>query len=192
MLIGGADVSGSKADGQQNHVALVVGKEDVINRIYNNIGVSPIHMSRISERQRQQVRKNLDLSTSGIIVWCFHVNRHRMVSSMKERAASGKKRRPKTNIHKSFDSYWFQLFKGELTSFAAGFRAGLSDIVIEADADMRNTIENWNINDRYKGRAYELADAVAWFNQKGIRIQNCKIVDLREEIIKNMEYYLLK
>lgn len=52
MLVGGTDVSGSEADGQQNHVALVVGKEDEINRIYNNIGVSPIHMSKMSKRQR--------------------------------------------------------------------------------------------------------------------------------------------
>lgn len=43
MLIGGADVSGSKIDGQQNHAALVVGKEDTINRIYNNIGMSYPH-----------------------------------------------------------------------------------------------------------------------------------------------------
>ena len=67
-----------------------------------------------------------------------------------------------------------------------------SNIANGVDADMRNTIKNWNINDRCKGRAYELADAVAWFNQKGIRIQNCKVIDLRGAIMKNMERYLLK
>ena len=35
--------------------------------------------------------------------------------------------------------------------------------------------------------AYELADAVAWFNQRGVRIQDCKAVDLRDRIIASMK-----
>lgn len=192
MLIGGADVSGSEADGQQNHAALVVGKKDVINRIYNSIGISPIHMSEMSERRRRRVYDRLDFSSSGVVVWCFHVNRHHAVNGMKERVASGKKRKPKINIHRSFDSYWFQLFADKLADFAANFRADLSDIAIEADADMLPTVKNWNINDRYKGKAYELADAVAWFNQKGIKVQNCMVMDLRDAIMSSMEHHLLK
>ena len=91
MLIGGADVSGSKTGGQQNHAALVVGKEDAINRIYNSIGISPIHMSELSEHRRCQVYDRLDFSSNDVIVWCFHVSRHHAVNSMKERVASGKK-----------------------------------------------------------------------------------------------------
>lgn len=79
------------------------------------------------------------------------------------------------------------------SDFAAKFRADLSDIAIEADADMRpTTIKNWNLIDKYKGRAYELSDVVAWFNQKGIKIQNCEVVDLRDDIMKSMEHHLLK
>ena len=91
MLIGGADVSGSKTDGQQNHAPLVVGKEDAINRIYNNIGINPIHMSEMSQRQWRQVHDRLDFSSDEVVVWCFHASRHRAVNSMKERIASGKK-----------------------------------------------------------------------------------------------------
>ena len=75
MLIGGADVSGGMREGQRNHVALVVGKEDAINRIYNKIRVNPIHMSEISNQKRLQVYRNLDLSSNDVCGWCFHVNR---------------------------------------------------------------------------------------------------------------------
>ena len=190
MLVGGADVSGSKDDGQQNHVALVVGKEDTINRIYKNVGISPIHMSELSESQRRQVQDNLDLSSNEIVVWCFHVSRQHTEKVMQDLIISKKKRKPKINIHRSFESYWFQLFRGELATFAAKFRADISDVTIEADADMRQTIQNWNIGDRYKGRAYELADAVAWFNQRGVKIQYCKVVDLRDRILADMKRYL--
>ena len=54
------------------------------------------------------------------------------------------------------------------------------------------TIKNWNINGRYKGKAYELADAVAWFNQKGDRVRSCQVMDLRGAITSSMEKHLLK
>ena len=192
MLIGGADVSGSAADGQHNHVALVVGKEDAINRIYNNIGVKRIHMSRMSESQRAKVRANLDLSSAEISVWCFHVGRQRIENAIQERMKLGNKRKSRANIRKSFASYWFLLFEKDLANFAARFRAEISDISIEVDSDMRPTVRAWNINGKPKGRAHELSDAVAWFNQKGIKIQDCKVMDLRRDIQKSMERYLLK
>lgn len=105
---------------------------------------------------------------------------------------SQKKRISRTNIHKSFDSYRFPLFKGEPADFAARFRAELSGIVIEADADMRQTVKNWKIEYKHKGRAYELSDAVARFNQKGVRIQNCRDVALRGPIMEGMERHLSK
>ena len=45
----------------------------------------------------------------------------------------------------------------------------LSDIVIKADADMRPTVKNWNLGVGIRGRAYELADAVAWSTKKASR-----------------------
>ena len=44
-----------------------------------------------------------------------------------------------------------------------------------------------NIDDRYRGMAYELADAVAWFNQRGVKIQACKAVYLRDRIMASMK-----
>ena len=192
MLIGGADVSGSNADGPENHVALVVGKEDAINRIYNKIGISPIHMRLMSDETRTQIRSNLDLSSEEVIVWCFHVDRRNIEKAIRERIASGKGRRPGINVRKSFESYWFSLFRDDLAGFAAKFRAEISDIAIEVDSDMRPTIQAWNISDRLPGRAYELSDAVAWFNQKGVKIRGCKVLDLRHDIQKRMVRHLLK
>ena len=192
MLIGGADVSGSKTDGPHNHAALIVGREDAINRIYKNIGISHIHMSKMSKRQRSQVYDRLDFSSNEVIVWCFHIKRLDIENAVQDRILSGKKRKRRINIHRIFDSYWFQLFKSELASFAAGLGEELSDITIEADADMCRTVQNWNINDKYGGKAYELADAVAWFNQKERHIQNCKVVDLEDDIMELMEHHLLR
>ena len=152
MLIGGADVSGGKADGPANHVALVVGREDAINGTYKNVGVPPVHMSDMSDLQRVRVRRNLDPSSSEVRVWCFHVGRRNIEKAIRERMKSGKERRPGTSIHRSFDSYWLGLFRDELVDFAVSFREDLSDIAVETDADMRQTVKNWKLNGKRKGR----------------------------------------
>ena len=192
MLIGGIDVSGNRHEGQNNHAALVIGKKDAINRIYNRIGMREIHMNRISKLQRRHVYDNLDFSSNEIAVWCFHIGRQRIETDMKKYLRSRKNRRPNTNIRKNFDTYWLRLFKDEIESFARSLRMDPSEIAIQADADLCPTLQNWKIMDEYKGNAYELSDAVAWFNQKGIPIKNCKIMDLRSEIKASMQRGLSK
>ena len=70
---------------------------------------------------------------------------------MRERMKSGKRQKPRINIRKSFESYWFRLFEGELKDFAVIFRAELSDIVMETDADMCSTVKGWNFRNKHKG-----------------------------------------
>ena len=192
MLVGGVDVSGDRHQGQHNHVALVVGAEDAINRVYNKIGISPIHMSELSEHQRLRVRNNLDLSSNEISVWCFHISRRRIEDDMLTRMRSKNSRMPRINVHKSFETYWFRLFRSDLESFTARFRTNLAEVMIQADADMNPTLKCWGMASTYKGRAYELADAVAWFNQKGAKIRDCRTVDLREKIRNDLERGLAK
>ena len=192
MLIGGIDVSGDRHQGQHNHVALVVGKEDAINNAYNKIGISPIHMSELSEWQRRQVHNSLDFSSNEISVWCFHISHQQIEDDMLEYIRSKKSRRPKINVHKSFETYWLRLFRGDLESFAAILRTDLSGIVIQADADMQPTLKGWGMASQYKGKAYEMSDAVAWFNQKRVRVQDCKTIDLRDKIRTGMRRGLSK
>jgi len=74
MLVGGADVSGdNKREGQRNYIAFLVGTQEIINKIYNDIGINSIHMSELSEKQRMQVHHNLNFDSNGIHVWCLHV-----------------------------------------------------------------------------------------------------------------------
>ena len=192
MLIGGADVSGGMREGQRNHVALVVGKEDAINRIYNKIRVNPIHMSEISNQKRLQVYHNLDLSSNDVCGWCFHVNRQQIEYFFLNHDRLKKIRTSKLSIHKNFDSHWLDLFKKDLETFLTLFKRDLSEITVQTDADMRDTINHWRMKNTYKGKARELADAISWFNQKNTKIQNCKVMDLRYEIKERMKESLLE
>lgn len=84
------------------------------------------------------------------------------------------------------------MFVRELTDFAAKLGAVLSDIVVEADADMRPTMKRWNIGTGHAGRAHELADAIMWCNRGSIKIPNCRIMDLQGDSETAMKRDLLK
>ena len=191
MLLGGADVSGTERNGLNNHAALIVGSVEAINRIHNAIGIEHIHMSRLGAKKRTQVLNGLDLSLDEVGAWCFHIDRRRIEGSVGG-FISRKRRKPPTNIHKSFDAYWLRLFVGELEDFATKLGADLSDITVEADADMRPTMKSWNISTRPVGRAHELSDAIAWYNRRDIKIPNCRIMDIRASLETAMKRDLLK
>ena len=80
----------------------------------------------------------------------------------------------------------------ELADFAARLGADLSDIVVEADADMRPTMKRWNIGTRQVGRVHELSDAIVWCNRRGIKIPNCRVMDLRDGLETAMRRDSLK
>ena len=191
MLVGGANVSGTERNGLNSHAALIVGREDAINRVHNAIGIEHIHISRLGAKKQAQVLENLDLPPGEIGAWCFHIDRQRIEGSVGG-LGPRKRRKPSTSIHRSFDAYWLRLFARELADFAAKLGADLSDIAVEADADMRPTMKRWNISTRQVGRAHELADAIARCNRRGVKIPNCRVMDIRDDLEAAMKRDLLK
>ncbi len=68
----------------------------------------------------------------------------------------------------------------------------LDPLRLSENTDMRPTMKRWNINTRRVGRAHELSDAIAWCNRRGVKIPNCRIMDLRDDLEVAMRRDLLK
>ena len=62
----------------------------------------------------------------------------------------------------------------------------------KADADMRPTMKRWNVGTRQVGRVHQPAAAIAWCNRRGIKIPNCRIMDIRDDLETAMRRDLLK
>jgi len=82
MIIAGSDVSGNEEDGQSRHIAFVIGSEESINALYNEVGIKEIHMVKLSSEQRSQVVQKLDFKKHGIKAWCFHVGKQRVTDEI--------------------------------------------------------------------------------------------------------------
>lgn len=193
MIIGGTDVSGNTVGGgQHRYIAIVIGKEESINRVYGKIGLAEIHMVRLDAQQKSTVRQNLDFKSDEILVLCIEVERQHIVDLIFKHTRLHPKTRSRQSIQQRFDYHLLDLIKERIETFALSHKSALIDIIIQCDSDMELTIKNWKMTSTRRSKAYEISDAVAHFNEKGIRLKGCIDLDLRDELKRRMEYDLLR
>jgi hypothetical protein len=193
MLIAGSDVSGNTiGGGQHRHISFLIGNEESVNKLYKDIDLKEIHMVRLDESIRQHVLQKLDFKGSNILAWCFHVEKQHTVDYISKHERLHPKTKPKESIFRHFDYLLLQQFKEQIESVCFAQKTTLDELTVECDSDMRFTVQNWKMKDRSRGKAYEIADAIAYFNEKDRRIKGCVDVDLRDKIRKQMETDLLR
>ncbi|HEX5457253.1 MAG TPA: hypothetical protein VFX64_02575 [Candidatus Nitrosotalea sp.] len=123
MIIAGSDVSGNEIDGQHRHIAFVIGHEESINTLHNEIGIKEIHMMRLGEADKKQVVQNLDFKKHGIKAWCFHVGKQHTIDAIYEHVRLHPKNKRKDKIYQNFEYHLLSYFKSEVEKLT--FRQGM-------------------------------------------------------------------
>ena len=193
VVIIGADVSGNiTGDGQSRHIAVVIGTEESINKIYQKIDLARIHMSSLSRSKRQNVFQELKFDNGDLLGMCLNVERQKTIDYIVCNAKLRPKNKPKSRIQKHFDYLLLQMIRDKIESFAFPRNCEIQDIVMQCDSDMILTGKNWGMSTVYGGQAYEIADAVAWCNERGQSIKRCLNIDLAARLRTEMSDDLLK
>ena len=151
-----------------------------------------IHMSVLSKSKRRRLIQNIDLSGGDLVVTCLHVQRQIIIEEILSDPQFKIRNTPRAKLHKHFDYLLFREIRDVVESFAFPRRCDLEDIVMQCDSDMVRTGTNWKMGIAKKGKAYEIADAVAWCNRHSIKINQCKEVDLANKLRVKMRHDLLK
>ncbi|MGI0056897.1 MAG: hypothetical protein ACREAK_05930 [Nitrosarchaeum sp.] len=193
MLIAGSDVSGNTiGGGQHRHISFLIGSEESINKLYNDIHLKEIHMVRLTESARKHVQQKLDFRGNDVFAWCFHVEKQHIINHIANHERLHPKNKPRESIFRHFDYLFLQQFKEQLEAICYSHKTSLDELTVECDSDMQFTIQNWKMRKKSRGKAYEIADAIAYFNEKDRKTKGCVDVDLRDKIYRQMEYDLLK
>ena len=189
----GADISGSiKRNSQAKYIAIVLGTKESINRIYQKIGLSEIHMSLINNSQKQKVFQNLIFNNNDLIGICLTVERQNTIDLILNNPKFNSRSISKLKLQKHFDYLLLKKIRNIIESFSIPRKYELKDIVMQCDPDMSKTGINWNMKTSHKGKAYEIADAVAWCNGHGKEIKFCKEIDISNTLQKEMKHDMLK
>jgi len=191
MLVAGSDVSGSAINGQRRFIGFVVGTDEQINSLFNDLEMNRLHMSRLPEDRQERVRVTLDFSSNNIRAWCFNVEKQNIIDYIYGHQNLKPKNRYKKTIYDHFDRLLLQMFRGELGDFSFSHKLRIDELNVQCDGDMRDAINVWHMNPRDEGRAYDLSDAIAWCNERNFRIKGCIERDFSVELRAQMENDLL-
>lgn len=193
MLLLGADVSGNlTGDGQSRHIGLVLGTEENVNRMYRNLGLSKkIHMVAMSKLQRKTVFQNLEFNDK-LLGLCLNVEKQKTISSIINDPKFNPLTTPKSRLQKHFDYLVLKSIRPIIAPFLVSHGCEISDVIMQCDSDMVKTGRNWQMETSDRGRAYEIADVVAWFNGHSNPIKSCQEINLVYELLMQMRLDFLK
>lgn len=192
MVIIGADVSGNTTGGgQSRHVAIVVGTEESVNKIHRKIGVAKIHMSHLSDSKKQKVFRELKFNDDDLLGLCLNVERQKTIDCIIDNVRQAPINKEKSRIHRHFDHLLWRAIRDKVESFAYLRHYEIEDIVMQCDSDMIKTGENWKMKTAIEGKAHEIADAVAWCNERNKPIKHCLNIDLANKLLREMRHDLL-
>ena len=192
-IIVGADVSGNVCTGGQvMYIALVFGTLESIDKTYQKIGIPSIHMSLLNKSKRQIIIQNLDLSDKDLTAVCLHVQKQNIVEEILSDPRFQARNTSKVKLYKHFDYLLFRKIRDTIESFVFPRKCDLGDVVMQCDSDMVRTGTNWKIRTVDRGKAYEIADIIAWCNMRKIRINQCKDLDLASQIRIEIRHDVLK
>ena len=95
-------------------------------------------------------------------------------------------------MYKHFDYLLIKEIRDIVEQFAFFRRCELKEIIMQCDSDMAKTGTNWKMCIAKEGKAYEIADAIAWCNRCSATIKQCKELDLAKKLRIDMQRDLLE
>jgi len=186
MIVAGSDVAGNRINGQHRVIAFVIGTEESINQLYNKIGLKGIHMSELGEPDRKKVTDNLEFRDGQRFAFSLIVEKIKTIHDISERM---KKKDPLFDIKlifQHFDTELFRRIKPKLQNIIDKRGLRKRDLIVECENDMSATIQTWGMTTTGRGRAYELADAIAWCCNNDKRVKGIIKMDLVKDIRRQM------
>lgn len=148
-------------------------------------------MSKISEHDKKEVMNKLDFRNNGLFALSLEVEKVKTVKYVHEHNKRKEKYFDVRLVYQHFDMLLLDKIKPVLDDFSYKFNGAFRTLSVESDNDMDDTLRTWGIKRDNEGKAYELADAVAWCHNKDQKIDGCRILNLADELRVQMERDLL-
>lgn len=191
MFLMGTDVSGHVgAFRHAQHMSFVLGAEEDINRVHNRLGVSYIHMTKLSHTKRNKIISKL-LFDRGTMALCAYVEKQLIINQITNDPRFDRHRSTAV-VHRHFNYILWNCMRETIEQFTADHRCDVRDIVVQCDRDMEDAALQWHMKKSHKGKAHDLADIVGWCNSHHRRIRTCQELDFRAVLLESLRRDLLK
>lgn len=159
-------------------MSIVIGDEGDIKRIYENLGVSSIHMRNLSKRDKRDIINRLEIN-GHVLATCLNVGRFQIINALHDKMLNDSRIAKRKYIEIQFDYVFSESIKSIYRSFLTDQRTMLSDVVFEVDQDFRKPLSHLGVKRNAEAKlAYTIADVIANCNCAGKHIPRVLEKDL--------------
>jgi len=187
MLLAGMDVSGDDKSGNYKYLAVIIGTEESINRLSDDIGYLPTHISRLGGRKQNEIIGKMVFDGKSRIAFCIYLKRDEIVDFVKNKRKAKKKRMPIAKIRRTYNYVVMYEVKKFLEKFLLDHNLSITDLLIQCESDCIPFARAGSLKYEYsKAKVYRIADITAYCNNKKLRIPNVNEKNFTKEIPKIM------
>lgn len=177
-LVAAMDVSGDQYSGNHKFLAVVVGTEEKINAIVKNLGNSKTHMSMIKSKNiKDRIISEVIFDGRESIAFCIRIDMKHILEPIKSRRTT-QRRTGQSRIYRIYYRAVIYLVRKHIENFLASHRYAIHDIYFQCDDDCRNMIKYNGLKHDEPGSAHDLADIVAWANNRCMEPEGVVSIDL--------------
>jgi hypothetical protein len=141
-----------------------------MQRIYENLGVSSLHMRHLSKRDKRDIINRLEIN-GHVLATCLNVGRFQIINELHDKMRSESRIAKRKYIETQFDYVFSESIKSIYKSFLTSQGTILSDVIFEVDQDFRKPLSHLGLKRNAEAKfAYTIADVIANCNYTGKHI----------------------
>lgn len=187
-LVAAMDASGDPHTGNHKFLGIVIGTQDKINSIIRNMGHNRFHMSTIRNKEiRQDILFRISFDGNESAAFCIRIDKNNTVSKLIQQVRTRNRPWLKRRIHATFNRSTMHYVRQEIEGFLIKRNHSIQDVVFECDDDCMGIIKDSGLRYAAAGYAHDLADAVAWANNRNMEPKGVSSAD-HASAIREMSY----
>jgi len=150
-------------------------------------------MRRFKPKKRDKVIKRTNFERKDILAICLEIDRQETVDYFLSHK-NLRKSIDKERIHNTFDNVLLSLFRNKINEFIGKHDSGSNwiGLNVQHDPDTTFALNRWKMIPVKKGKVYELADVVAWCNERRKYLNGCDKYNYSGNIVNTMKRLLLE
>lgn len=177
-FVAAMDVSGDQYSGNHKFLAVVVGTEEKINAIVKNLGNKKTHMSMIKSKSiKDRIISKVVFDGRESIAFCTRIDMKHVLEPIKSRRTV-QRRKGQNRTYRIYYRAVIHLVRKHIEYFLAPHQCAIHDIHFQCDDDCRNMIKYNGLKHDRPGSAHDLADIVAWANNRCMEPKGVVSIDL--------------
>ena len=150
------------------------------------MGSPTTHMSGLPKQTKQRIISKLQFDQNYRFALCVTIDRKRIIKEVKNRRITKYKRMSNGRLFAMFEKALFKYLRHDIEAFTLKHHLELGEVPVECDGDSTVFAKVWGSNTMSPHGTHFIADALAWCNNKHIRIDTCIELNYTDEIKNDM------